>query len=296
MNDDVWDARDRAGAEDFGMPELGATPAVEVVTVQNLVNWGIAVVSEAPAPLLLGGFALWAIGFGAQVLSQFASLGGPALGAIAQDPILQQLLGPLAQLVVGLIAAPLGWVAMAGVLSAAARAVAFGETAPSNAIPSPSSLLAFVVALLAQVLIQLPFVVFLSAVAIGASFLGTEFEDRMLYGAMGLGVGMVLVFLPLFYIGLRLRFAVAAAIVEGNAIEGIKGSWAMTASPIALLHVFLFVLVEFGIGVVNVLLCCTLGVLTVVTVPFFQGALVAAYLRYSRGDDVLDGAGFFLRN
>lgn len=291
MTDDVWDAGGEGVIEDFGAYEPMDSPAAEI-TIGNLVRDGLKLLQTATVPLLLGGGALWVIGFVGNLLAQFANLGGSIVGSTSGDPVMEQLAGLIPQLAVQLVAAPLLWIAFVSILSTSAKAIVHGDQEPSAAIPSASSLLSFIVVMFLNFLIQLPFVlVMLGAAGVGYTMGGNELE-KMMYALAGMGAGILIIFLPSFYIGLRLRLAPAAAIVEGSGVEAIKRSWAATREPMVLVHLFLFMLIEVGVGLVNVLLCCTFGLLTVVTVPFFQGALIAAYLRATRSTDVLGAHGF----
>ncbi|MCO4745269.1 MAG: hypothetical protein KC912_10820 [Proteobacteria bacterium] len=296
MSDDVWEAGAAAMDEDFGPAEPGNIPADEVVTIGNLIKWGAALLQEATVPLIGGGLLLWGIGFAAAIVAQLANFGGSILSSTGSDPVMAQVASSGIQMLVQLAAAPLLWVAMAGILSASAKAIVHGDVQPVNALPSASSLLAFIVSVLLVGFIQVPFLLFVGVLVGVAVAVASNVEEQLMYGAGAGLAGFAIVFLPLFYLQLRLRFAPAAAIVEGSGIEGIKASWRATSSFTVVLHLFLFALVEGAIAFVNVALCCTLGLLTVVTVPFLQGALMATYLRYSRSDEVLGESGFFARN
>lgn len=293
MSEDVWQASAASLEEDFGphAPEEGAAAAA--IQVGNLFQWGLKLLQVAIVPLLIGGFAMWIIGLVAGLLAQFANIGGSIAGSASSDPMIQEALGAASQLVVQLMAAPLLWIALAGILTAAAKAVTYGETDAGAVVPSATSLLALIVANLLLFAVQLPFLLIVAGTSAAGWAMGGNPEEQVLYMAGGMLVGFVLIFLPSVYIGLRLRLAVPAAIVEGSGLAGFKGSWEATRDLSTLLHLFLFGLVEGVVAIINVLLCCTFGLLTVITVPFFQGALTAAYIRATRPDAILDEAGFF---
>ncbi|TNE90974.1 MAG: hypothetical protein EP330_06820 [Deltaproteobacteria bacterium] len=293
--DDVWAAEAASAEEDFGPCEFDAERAAKAVKVDHFMLWGLKLFQNAPIPLILGGLALWFVGLIAGVLAQFANLGGSLAGSLSGDPMMQQALSTLAQSVAQLAAAPFLWIATAAIITAAARAVVFDDTEWKAVMPSASSILAVFVSQIALfVAIQIPLSLVLGgAGALGYAAAGNVFEEQILYAAGAVIAVFALLAIPLIYLGLRLKYVLPAAVIEGDGIAAIRASWKLTSDFGVLGHTFLFLLVEIGLGLVNVALCCFLGLPSVIITPFVQGGMTAVYLRATRPDAVLASSGFY---
>ena len=89
--DDVWAAEGAALGEDFGPFDYDPERVADAVKIDHFLLWGLKALQSAPTPLILGGFALWAIGLVTGVLAQFANIGGNlAAAASIGDPMIQQ--------------------------------------------------------------------------------------------------------------------------------------------------------------------------------------------------------------
>lgn len=293
--DDVWSAEAASLDEDFGPCDYDDERIAEVIKIDHFVIWGLRALQNAPVPMIIAGFAVWAVGLVAGIVAQLANIGGTVAGSVSSsDPMVQQAISTLSQSTVQLMAAPFLWVATAAVATAAAKVIAYGETEWSAAIPSASSVLAVVVAqVLMAVAIQVPLLLVMALGGTAGFFAGGSDSDMQILLALGgLFAALLVCMPPLLYLGLRLAFVVPAAIVEGSGVQAFAASWRITRG-MAILHVFLFMLVEVGLGLVNVLACCLFGLPSVVIVPFTQAAFTAVYLRATRTDETLAPGGFF---
>ena len=259
-----------------------------------MLGWSTAAIQGAAVPLLVGGFLAWGVNLLASLIAQFANIGSSVAGAAdALPPSMEPIIGPLASSAVTLVAAPVLWVIQAAVLTAAARYMTRGTSSIDALSPTPSAILGFVTASIIAFVVQIPFFALIGIGGYAGWSMGSSTEENIVYAFGGASAVLLITFIPWIYIMLRLSLATAAAVVEGNGLEGIKASWRLTRRPIVVAHVFAYLFCAAGAGILSGLCCFTFGLLNVVIVPFFASGLMAAYLRATRNDGTLSESGFF---
>lgn len=279
---------------EFGRPVEHLPEPRAVFHVRSLAKWGWRCLQRMTVPLVSAGAVVWMMGLGVGSVSHALGLPDIVAALLPQDAESQQSAPAVAQMVAQLVSSPMTWLGTAGMVIATARCMTGTKAKASAALPTMSALLAYGGAMLCLYAVQLPF---LMAMALGAglgSTMATNEVEEPLWAILGGGLGGVVTFPLLVYVGLRLRLAPVAAVVEGSAIAGVKASWRIGKDFRALLHLALFGMLEFFASLVNLLLfCCTFGIIGIFTAPLLQGGLTAAYLRYSREPDSIGGYGIF---
>ena len=280
--------------DEFGSQLEELPPPRDVIHVRSLALWGWRSLQRMTVPLVSAGALVWVMGLGVGSIAHGLGLPDFVASLLPQDAESQQSAPAVAQMAAQLLSAPLTWLGTAGMVIATARGITGTKARARSAIPTLSALLAYGGAMLCLYAVQLPFLLAMALGAASGSTLAATEAEEPLWAILGGGIGGVVTFPLLVYVGLRLRLAPVAAVVEGSALAGVRASWRIGQDFRALLHLALFGMLEFFASLMNLLLfCCTFGIIGIFTAPLLQGGLTAAYLRYSRDPEDIRGYGIY---